>query len=137
MSQTRSQTTVSPSLVAKTKPTKNCREKDFYLGIVGSCPCSDCVSFSLDSIPCLQDFFNVSLETCYSKTLKWKRTGDLERNAKQKCSKPTRDQSSSCSIVCSLFDDTDIDQDIDIHEVEMEAEEKSFGNHFSFDTINI
>ena len=114
----RSQTIVNPSLIAKTKPMRNYREEAFCLGIVGWCrgwcPCSDCASFSLDSIPRLQDSFDASMETRYSKTLKQKRTGDLEGITKQKCSEPTRDQSnSSSSIVRSLVDD-DIDMDRDV-----------------------
>ena len=99
---------------------------------MGWCPCSGCTSFSLDSIPRLQDLFDASMKTHYSKTLKWKQTGDLEGNTKQKCSEPTCDQSSS-SIIRSLFDNIDVDQDMDIDEVEMEAEKENVGDRFSFD----
>ena len=76
-----SRTIVSPSLIAKTKPIKNYREENFHLGILGWCPCSDCTSFSLDSIPHLQDSFE-----------------------------QTRDQSIN-SIIHSLFNiDVDIDE---------------------------
>ena len=74
---------------------------------MGWCPCGDYTSFSLDSIPRLQDSFDASMKTHYSKTLKQKQTGDLEGNTKQKCSELTRDQSSSS--IRSLFDDIDVD----------------------------
>ena len=73
------QTTVNPSLIVRNKPKKHYREEDFCLVIVGWCPCSDCASFSFESIPCLQeqDSLNTSMETRF-------RSGNDQETLKEK-----------------------------------------------------
>ena len=111
------QTIVSPSLIVKNKPTKHYQE-DFCLGIPGWCPCSDCASFSLDSIPCLQDqgSHSTSMET-RKKGLKWKRTEDLKGKATD----------GSTDIIEDVFAS-------DIDKIEMDAEKENICDRFSFDT---
>ena len=84
----------------------------------GWCPCSDCASFSLDSIPRLQDqgSLSTSMETC-KKGLKRKQTEDLKGKATDRS--------------------TDIIEDVfasDIDKMEMDAEKENVCDRFSFDT---
>ena len=122
------QTIGSPSLIVKNKPTKHYREEDFSLGILGWCPCSDCASFSLDSIPHLQDqgSLSTSMETC-KKGLKWKPPEDLKGKTTDRSADIIEDV--FASGLCSI---DDIDEDID--KMEMDAEKENICDRFSFYT---
>ena len=117
------QTIVSSSLIVKNKPTKHYREEDFCLGIPGWCPCSDCASFSLDSIPRLQEqgSLSTSMETS-KKGLKRKRTEDLKGKTTDRSADIIEDV--FASGLCSIDD----------IEMETDAEKENICDRFSFDT---
>ena len=108
-----SPTIVSPLLIMK-KPTKHYQEEDFCLGIPRWCPCSNCVSFSLDSSPCLEAG---SVETQCSKSSKqkWIEGYEAIKTTQQEC---TNNQMIS----------------YDINKPEIEEGKENIDNHFPFDT---
>ena len=111
-----SQTIVMSSLlITKKKLTKHYREEDFCLGRPGWCSCSDCASFSLDTILHLEA---INVETRYNKSLKRKRIEVCEaiKSTQQECS------------------NTQMTAD-DMNKLEIKAEKENFDHHFPFDTL--